>query len=77
MHIKIDHTVLSIVPPSDDATQVTSPNGPVPEPFVFPFSKVEPTRLGGGTVKIADTRTFKISKEIAVAEVTVEPGAIR
>lgn len=36
-----------------------------------------PTKLNGGTVKIVDSRTFKISKEIAAAEVTVEPGAIR
>ena len=65
------------VPPSDTATNVVSPNGQIPEPFAFQFSKVKPTQLNGGTVKIADSRTFTISKEIAAAEVTVEPGAIR
>ena len=69
-------TVLQ-VPPSDDAPDVVSPNGEIPTPFTFQFSKVKPTQHSGGTVKIADSRTFKISKEIAVAEVTVEPGAIR
>ena len=61
----------------DNATDVVSPNGVIPTPFVFPFSKVQPTQLSGGTVKIVDSRTFTISTEIAAAEVTVEPGAIR
>ena len=73
-HIKIDHCS-SIVPPFklDNATDVTSPNGPVPVPFVFLFSKVQPTQLNGGTIKIVDSRTFKI----AATEVTVEHGALR
>lgn len=33
--------------------------------------------LEGGSVKIADSRNFKVAKKIAVAEVTVEPGAKR
>jgi hypothetical protein len=49
----------------------------VDNPFSFAFSKMVPTKLNGGTVKIVDSRTFKISKKIAAAEVTVEPGAIR
>ena len=61
----------------DNATDVVSPNGVIPNPFAFPFSKVQPTQLNGGTVKIVDSRTFAISTEIAAAEVTVEPGAIR
>jgi len=65
------------VPPSDNATDVASPYGVIPTPFVFPFSQVKPTQLNGGTVKIVDSRTFTISKDIAAAEVTVEPGAIR
>ena len=75
--MNIEVTQCSIVPPLDNATDVVSPNGVIPEPFVFPFSKVQPTQLNGGTVKIVDTRTFAISQEIAAAEVTVEPGAIR
>ncbi|KAI0359662.1 oxalate decarboxylase [Trametes cingulata] len=47
------------------------------EPFSFQFSKVQPTQYSGGTVKIADSTTFSVSKEIAVSEVTVEPGAMR
>ncbi|KAG6843607.1 hypothetical protein H0H87_002625, partial [Tephrocybe sp. NHM501043] len=62
------------LPEPDDG--VTSPQGIVPKPFLFPFSKVKPHKFSGGTVKIADTSTFKISKTMTVAEVTVEPGAI-
>lgn len=75
LHIKMT-TVLQ-VPPSDSATNVVSPNGEIPNPFTFQFSKVAPTQRNGGTVKIVDSRTFTVSKEIAAAEVTVEPGAIR
>ncbi|KAI9069577.1 oxalate decarboxylase [Trametes sanguinea] len=57
-------------PPAD-------PNGQIPQPFSFAFSKVKPTQYSGGTVKIADSTTFPISTEIAVSEVTVEPGAMR
>ena len=73
--ISVDHC--SVVPPQDDAADVVSPNGVVPNPFTFPLSKVPATQLNGGTVKIVDSRTFNISKTIAAAEVTVEPGAIR
>ena len=31
----------------------------------------------GGNVKVADSTIFKAAKSIAVAEVTVEPGAMR
>lgn len=48
-----------------------------PEPYTFAFSGVEPTQKPGGTVKIADARNFKVSDQIAVAEVTVEVGGIR
>ncbi|KAJ2995279.1 hypothetical protein NUW54_g7415 [Trametes sanguinea] len=65
------------VPPPDNQQPPQSPAGEIPEPFSFPFSKVQPTQYTGGTVKIADSTTFNISKEIAVAEVTVEPGAMR
>ncbi|KIP07653.1 hypothetical protein PHLGIDRAFT_105418 [Phlebiopsis gigantea 11061_1 CR5-6] len=64
-------------PPADDQQPPVSPYGPPPNPFTFEFSKVPVTQLPGGTVKVADSRTFKVSKSIAVAEVTVEPGAIR
>ncbi|KAF5359108.1 hypothetical protein D9756_002967 [Leucocoprinus leucothites] len=54
-----------------------SPQGTVPDPFSFQLSKVKPTQLSGGTVKVVDSSTFKISKTIAAVEVTVEPGAMR
>ncbi|KAF9003359.1 oxalate decarboxylase [Cyathus striatus] len=64
-------------PPPDNQKNPVSPQGTVPEPYSFPFSEVNATQLSGGTVKIADSTTFKVSKTIAVAEVTVEPGAMR
>ncbi|KAG9224973.1 hypothetical protein CCMSSC00406_0001876 [Pleurotus cornucopiae] len=64
-------------PPPDDALAPTSPQGSVPDPFSFALSKVNATQLAGGTVKVVDSSTFKVSKTIAMAEVTVEPGAIR
>jgi len=64
-------------PPSDNSNGVTSPQGNVPNPYSFALSKVEPTQLSGGTVKIVDSSTFAVSTTIAAAEVTVEPGAIR
>lgn len=62
-------------PQTEDAPK--SPQGTVENPFSFPFSKVKETQLEGGTVKVVDSTTFKISKTIAAAEVTVEPGAMR
>ncbi len=35
------------------------------------------TPLAGGSVKIIDSSTFKISTTIAAAEVTIEPGGMR
>jgi len=61
----------------EENTPVKSPQGQVDNPFSFSFSKVKPTKLSGGAVKVVDSSTFKISKTIAAAEVTVEPGAMR
>ncbi|KAF8071551.1 oxalate decarboxylase [Lyophyllum atratum] len=63
--------------PEPDSAGPKSPQGTVPEPFSFQMSKVKPTQLTGGTVKVVDSTTFKISKTISAAEVTVQPGAIR
>lgn len=63
--------------PSSDAKAVQNPQGQVPSPFSYEFSKVNPTPLEGGSVKIADTSVFPISEKISVAEVTVVPGAMR
>ncbi|KAF9456571.1 oxalate decarboxylase [Collybia nuda] len=63
--------------PIEDSAGPKSPQGTVPDPFSFSFSKVKTNQLSGGTVKVVDSSTFKISKTIAAAEVTVNPGAIR
>ncbi|KAJ3822937.1 RmlC-like cupin domain-containing protein [Lentinula raphanica] len=64
-------------PPNDDADDVSDPQGTVPQPFFFPFSQVEPTKLEGGSVKIADSTVFDVATKIAVAEVTVHAGGMR
>ncbi|KAI0749398.1 oxalate decarboxylase [Daedaleopsis nitida] len=63
--------------PSDNQQAPQSPYGTTPEPFTFDFTNVEPTQYAGGTVKIADSRNFKVAQTIAAAEVTIEPGAMR
>ncbi|KAF8274620.1 oxalate decarboxylase [Lactarius quietus] len=63
-------------PPTTDVAP-SSPQGQIPVPFSFAWSQVNATKYPGGSVKIVDSTTFKISKSIAAAEVTVEPGAIR
>ncbi|PSR76530.1 hypothetical protein PHLCEN_2v8433 [Hermanssonia centrifuga] len=62
--------------PSPDATAVEDPQGQVPQPYTYSFSNVTATPLSGGSVKIADSTSFAISTQIAVAEVTVAPGAM-
>ena len=64
-------------PPSDEKNAVSDPHGTVPSPFIFKLSQVKATKLDGGSVKVVDSTTFPVSTQIAVAEVTVEPGAIR
>lgn len=63
--------------PSSDAKAVSNPQGQVPSPYTFALSQVKPTELDGGSVRIADTRVFNVSTTISVAEVTVQPGAMR
>ena len=63
--------------PSANATAVQDPLGQIPQPYAYEFSKVTPTPLAGGTMKVADTTVFPVSQSIAVAEVTVVPGAMR
>ncbi|KAF9533694.1 oxalate decarboxylase [Crepidotus variabilis] len=64
----------SPAPPSDAPI---SPNGVVPQPFTFNFSSVAPISVPGGTYKIVDSTTFNISTQVAAAEITLEPGAMR
>lgn len=69
-------TIILGVPKTSDKA-VKDPQGTVPDPLTFEFSKVKPQQFSGGTAKIVDSTTFKISQTIAAAEVTVEPGAMR
>jgi oxalate decarboxylase/phosphoglucose isomerase-like protein (cupin superfamily) len=41
------------------------------------MSTMPATKVPGGEVKVVDSSIFKISTETAVAEVSVEPGAMR
>ncbi|KAK7032547.1 hypothetical protein VNI00_012945 [Paramarasmius palmivorus] len=63
--------------PPTTAEAPSDPQGQVPDSYAFALSEVSPTPLAGGSVKIVDSTTFKISTTIAAAEVTVEPGALR
>ncbi|KAH9850279.1 oxalate decarboxylase [Lenzites betulinus] len=64
-------------PPPDNAQAVSDPQGTIPSPFIFHMSQVNATALDGGSVKVVDSTTFPVAQAIAVAEVTVEPGAMR
>ncbi|KAJ3883908.1 oxalate decarboxylase [Lentinula edodes] len=69
--------IFPAAPPADDAADVPDPQGRVPQPFFFPFSQMAPTKLEGGSVKIADSTVFDVATKIAVAEVEVEVGGMR
>ncbi|KAH9838606.1 oxalate decarboxylase [Rhodofomes roseus] len=64
-------------PPASNAQAPTDPQGQTTEPYSFPLSQMNATQRPGGTVKIVDSTNFKVAKTIAVAEVTLEPGAMR
>jgi hypothetical protein len=68
---------LHLAPPSPDAKAVSSPQGTVSDPYTFSMSTMPVTKLAGGSVKVVDSSTFKISSTIAAAEVTVNPGGMR
>ena len=63
--------------PGPDSDAPVSPYGTVPLPYTFAMSQMPATQLSGGSVKIVDSHVFNISTTTAVAEVTVEPGAMR
>jgi hypothetical protein len=68
----------SVDPLPTDATAPTDPNGRVPDPFSYALSQQAPTRTSNaGSIKIVDSAVFKASKEIAMAEVSIEPGHMR
>ncbi|KFA48480.1 hypothetical protein S40293_00435 [Stachybotrys chartarum IBT 40293] len=45
--------------------------------FTHRMLEQEPETFSGGAVRITDSRNFPISKTVAAAHVTIEPGAIR
>ena len=48
-----------------------------PEPFTHRMLAQEPIRSVGGTVRVTDSGTFKVSRTIAAALVELEPGCLR
>jgi oxalate decarboxylase len=65
------------VPRARERDVVPGPAGSIPESFSHRLLEQEPIACAGGTVRIADSRNFPVSKTIAAALVEVDPGAIR
>jgi oxalate decarboxylase len=65
------------VPGPIDTQRIESPYGEIPLSFKHSLLAQEPIRTPGGTVRIADSRNFPISKTIAAALVEIKPGAMR
>jgi oxalate decarboxylase len=52
--------------------------GKPPNPYVFHLSDLPPIKeTKSGSVRIADSRNFLVSKTIAASLVTVKPGGLR
>jgi oxalate decarboxylase len=64
-------------PPPLKTDTVPDPLGTVPESMVFKLMDQAPTTSPGGRVRIADTRNFPISTDVAAAHVEVDPGHMR
>lgn len=65
------------VPPPLALDEVTSPNGTVPNSFVYHLHDQKPQITSGGSVRIVDSTNFPISKTTAAALVEIKPGGIR
>ena len=65
------------VPPPLETDAVRSPQGGVPQSMKFSLMELSPESAPGGRVRIADTKNFPISAQIAVAHVEVDPGHMR
>ena len=63
--------------PSPNAVAVEDPAGQIPSPFAYELSKVAPIPLSGGSMKVADASVFPIAQQISMAEIIIEPGAMR
>jgi oxalate decarboxylase len=58
--------------------QMAAAAGKPPHPFVFRLADLPPSReTKSGTVRIADSRNFIVSKTIAATRVEVKPGGLR
>jgi oxalate decarboxylase len=64
-------------PPPLSGDAVPDPLGAVPQNMVFKLMDQSPTTSPGGRVRIADTRNFPISTDVAAAHVEVDPGHMR
>lgn len=64
-------------PPQIQTDKVGDPLGTVPLDMVFRLTQQPPTQSPGGHVRIADTRNFPISTDVAAALVEVNPGHMR
>lgn len=64
-------------PSAPEADAVHDALGAVPLDMVFRLMQQPPTSSPGGNVRIADTRNFKISTDVAAALVEVNPGHMR
>jgi oxalate decarboxylase len=60
-----------------ETEQVQDPVGPPPVAFSHRLVAQQPLQSSGGTVRIADSTNFPVSKQIAAALVEIEPGAMR
>jgi oxalate decarboxylase len=67
----------SKVPGPLERDRVADPQGPTPKTFSHRLLKQTPLQTPGGTVRIADSTNFPISKSIAAALVEIEPGGLR
>lgn len=65
------------VPGSVDSERVTSPYGEIPLSFKFSLLAQKPLITPGGSVRIADSSNFPISRTITAALVEIKPGAMR
>jgi oxalate decarboxylase len=65
-------------PLSTVEAQMASKAGSPPNPYVFRLADLPPTReTKSGSVRIADSANFLVSKTIAASLVTVKPGGLR
>ncbi|GIP11245.1 oxalate decarboxylase family bicupin [Paenibacillus macerans] len=65
------------VPGPLESQKITSPYGEVPLSFTHRMLAQKPLKTPGGSVRIADSSNFPISKTVAAALVEIKPGGMR